>query len=332
MRTDAREPWPDIAKGLAIAFVVYGHAYRGLRDGGFLADAPGRAIADYVIYTTHMPVFFFITGCFFDGSIAKGVRAFWSSRLSVLAWPYLLWSFLQLQAQLVGDRLALSNGSPEPSRILTILWDPISPFWFLHALIAALLVSTLLRGVSAVVPAALSLVLLVLTSGRPATEAVNDIAYALFYLSCGRLWWSSGLALPAGGWLRLAGLGLLFAALAGLGYRLGVADRLNVPAAIAGLALVFTLANGLSHRGGALATLGTYSMGIFVMHITVLGAARALGLLLFDGSIPLTLVLQVVLGIALPMLVQKAANDLHIAGYLGLRLPGAPRRPAPASA
>ena len=324
MQAHKREIWADVAKGLAIVFVVYGHAYRGLREANLLSDSPAWAIVDYVIYTTHMPVFFFITGYFFDASIRKGGRKFWSGRLAVLVWPYLLWSFLQFQAQLLGDALKLTNGSPDPYRILTILWDPISPFWFLYALIAALLVSTLLRGMNALVPALVSAAVLLLSSLSSSMGVVNDIAYALFYVSCGRLWHLFEQPMSARLPLFQAFGVPLFAATAALGFVLGIPDRLNVPAAFAGLLVVMTVSNAIA-RGSLgtrlFATLGSYSMGIYVMHITVLGAARALGMQLFGGSIPLTLMLEMVLGVALPMLVQKAANDLHVAGYLGLKMP-----------
>ena len=121
MQAHKREIWADVAKGLAIVFVVYGHAYRGLREANLLSDSPAWAIVDYVIYTTHMPVFFFITGYFFDASIRKGGRKFWSGRLAVLVWPYLLWSFLQFQAQLLGVLLLR-----QPERAAPV--DPQSAF------------------------------------------------------------------------------------------------------------------------------------------------------------------------------------------------------------
>lgn len=317
MQARNREIWADVAKGLAILFVVYGHAYRGLREGHVLSDSQVWAIVDYVIYTTHMPVFFFVTGYFFDAAIRKGGREFWSGRMAVLVWPYLLWSFLQLEAQRLGDVLKLTNGSPDPYRILAILWDPISPFWFLHALIGALVVSTLLRRMHAIVPALVGVaVLFSLGMG-----VINDIAFALFYISCGRLW--QRLDLTASTRMQVFGVAF-FAASAALGYALGIPDRLNIPAAFAGLFVVMTVSKAVpdgSIGARLFATLGTYSMGIFVMHITVLGAARAFGMKLFGGSVPLTLALEVVLGVALPMLVQKAANELHVARYLGLKMP-----------
>jgi hypothetical protein len=152
---------------------------------------------------------------------------------------------------------------------------------------------------------------------------INDIAFALFYVSCGRLWQRLDLTVS----MRMQFIGVpLFAATAALGYALAIPDRLNIPAAFAGLFVVMTVSNAV--RQGSIgarlfATLGTYSMGIFVMHITVLGAARALGMKLFGDFVPLTLALEVFLGVALPMLVQKAANELHVARFLGLKM----RRP-----
>lgn len=54
----------DIAKGLAITLVVYGHCYRGLVAAGYFSETRWLSVVDYCIYTFHMPVFFLYLGYF----------------------------------------------------------------------------------------------------------------------------------------------------------------------------------------------------------------------------------------------------------------------------
>ena len=48
----------DIAKGIAIILVVYGHCLRGLASANVVSTNSWLIITDYTIYTFHMPVFF----------------------------------------------------------------------------------------------------------------------------------------------------------------------------------------------------------------------------------------------------------------------------------
>ncbi|AOZ68812.1 hypothetical protein LPB142_05335 [Rhodobacter xanthinilyticus] len=88
----------DIARGLGIVLVVFGHALRGLVSAGFVDDSGWSVPVDYLIYTFHMPLFFVISGLLFSPSV-QGQRAplgaFVTKILVLLAWPYLLWSLLQ---------------------------------------------------------------------------------------------------------------------------------------------------------------------------------------------------------------------------------------------
>lgn len=320
-----RVAWPDIAKGIAIVLVVYGHAVRGLFAPD-LGPEGGWAWADYLVYSVHMPVFFAISGYFFDASIDKGRRQFGRDRLKTIVWPYFLWSALHFVAQLLGHRLHLTNFSVEPERILSILWDPISPFWFLYALGVAMLVSALIRPFNPLGLAGISGAILLLLGFLDHPQLIDDIFYALFYFSLGRSLRRIDLSFLNATPIQVL-VAVAFVLFVTVGYLAGVPVRLNYFAGISGLALFYGLSRTLSlHPAVArsLTPLGLYSMGIFVMHVTVLAATRALGLRIFDNSMPPTIILIVVLGVVLPMLVQRLANGLGVAGFLGLNVGSPP--------
>jgi len=69
--TTHRLDWADAAKGLGIILVVYGHVARGLFHAGMYADEASYILIDQIIYSFHMPLFFFLSGLFFMSSFHK---------------------------------------------------------------------------------------------------------------------------------------------------------------------------------------------------------------------------------------------------------------------
>ncbi|EPJ4139137.1 acyltransferase family protein [Klebsiella pneumoniae] len=69
-----RETWVDYAKGIGIILVVFGHANRGLYSSGIYISPEIYHYLDNVIYSFHMPLFFFLSGLFFVSSIKTGLR------------------------------------------------------------------------------------------------------------------------------------------------------------------------------------------------------------------------------------------------------------------
>lgn len=53
----------DIAKGLAITLVVYGHVMQGMGHR-HLIDENFHRFSNTFVYSFHMPVFFFVSGLF----------------------------------------------------------------------------------------------------------------------------------------------------------------------------------------------------------------------------------------------------------------------------
>ncbi|MEY8214537.1 MAG: acyltransferase family protein, partial [Colwellia sp.] len=68
MSSTERFEWVDYAKAIGIFLVVYGHVSRGLVSAGLMADSTLYQYADSVIYSFHMPLFFFLSGLFLVSS------------------------------------------------------------------------------------------------------------------------------------------------------------------------------------------------------------------------------------------------------------------------
>ncbi len=140
--------WVDYAKAIGIILVVYGHVARGLYHAGIGIPTHLYSIVDTVIYSFHMPLFFFLSGLFFYSSLKKqGGRNLLSSKVDTLIYPYLIWSMLQgsLEA-LLSD---YTNGKVTYIKVLSLLWSPLAQFWFLYALFFVYLLAIILFSMNA---------------------------------------------------------------------------------------------------------------------------------------------------------------------------------------
>lgn len=136
MATDARTPWIDIAKGIGILLVIYGHVARGVVAAGLPMDPGVFAVIDRAIYSFHMPLFFLLSGFVFLGALErKSTRSIVYSRIDAIVWPYLLWSLLSSFIEVMLS--AYTNKQTAPSDVLALLWQPRAHFWFLYVLFLA---------------------------------------------------------------------------------------------------------------------------------------------------------------------------------------------------
>jgi fucose 4-O-acetylase-like acetyltransferase len=131
--TIQRTEWIDYAKGLGIILVVYAH----LLSSGFHARLPISEhfflLSDSTVYSFHMPLFFFLAGLFARQSFLKrGAWKFLVTKIRFIAYPYLVWSFLQGTVELLFSKES-HRGVTVPD-LLTIPYIPLAQFWFLYAI------------------------------------------------------------------------------------------------------------------------------------------------------------------------------------------------------
>lgn len=128
-----RDDWVDYAKALGIILVVYGHTARGVLNAGIKYDKKIHYLIDSIIYSFHMPLFFFLSGLFFVSSLKKrGPYPLFKNKLETIFYPYIVWSLLQGGIELILSRY--TNGNVTLTGIASLLWAPRAQFWFLYAL------------------------------------------------------------------------------------------------------------------------------------------------------------------------------------------------------
>lgn len=318
-----RIEWLDISKGIAVVLVVYGHAARGLEVAELISFDGAWGYIDYLVYTVHMPVFFVVSGFLYERGREKprDSRSFWADKIASIAWPYFLWTTIHVSIQTMMSGSGAVNNHTNLGRLLSIGWNPVSPFWFLYALFVAFAASFVLQKISIrfVTFAAASLMLA--AYGLDAPQVICDITYGLVYFSLGRLVNTEKLSDRSRSLAVLAATIVAFVSAASVAYRLGVHVRLETVGTLIGLTAFLLFSQALAETAVTrpLVIIGRCTMGIYVMHIFVIAAFRALGITVLNIG-PTGIVLGcTVFAVLLPLFAQVIANMLGIAKFVGLK-------------
>ena len=314
-----RDLWVDHAKALGIVLVVYGHVLRGLHSAGIPMPETFYRLSDSIVYSFHMPLFFFLAGLFFQQSFAaKGARGLVFSKLDSILYPYVLWSILQgLIEAILAD---YTNGAVTYAEVFALLWAPRAQFWFLYALLLCFLLAVAVFSLSrrSIIPVILVAALLHLFPSLLPEGLVwrfiadNFVFFALGVLGAGQL---RGMA--ASGWQVSFMVGLFVIAQYGFHglLELHYTDRgiLSLLLALVSTATVVTLCSWSARWPlGFVAYLGTTSMAIYLMHILAGSGIRVLLKAVGVDSFLLHTVAGVAGGLLLPLLALAIIQRLQL--------------------
>lgn len=332
----ARETTLDAARGAGIILVVYGHVLRGAIGSDLVpAGLPATLLAwsDYVIYTFHMPLFFFLSGLHVCSSLRRAPERFIGAKIRTIAYPYLLWSVLQGGVQIVMS----SRGANHPftrDDLLAIGWRPFAQFWFLYALMLCMLavwlagrhVPTLARAPmpahtrgGLVASAVLALAIGATTQWGILSTTLMNWPFFVAGIVASR-------ALP--GWLERyshrwvsAVTAALFVVAIAFAHGRGSATSVwAIPAAFSGIALLLQLAYrhaSFPAHTGWLAMVGYASMPIYLMHILVMACVRIVLVRIGMTNLAAHLVLGTLAGVTIPMVAYLVALRMGVAGMAG---------------
>ncbi len=318
----------DTAKGIAILFVVFGHAWRGAFGAGLLQDEALFTLVDDLIYAWHMPFFFFLSGLhFLSLAQRRQPRAFVQGRVFRLLWPLLIWTWI-----FFAFRLVAGSAANTPVILADFPLIPVPPYehlWFLWALFLIQLVvfALIYLGKPLVGVTGLRWSFAGLTLGLTALFVVYYFAVQPFDLAFVHLpYFLAGAALAELSYRRppiwargaaVVGVGaLLYAVTSGWP---------AVPVALGLVLLLWVLCAGLDDEReqsglviGVLRYLGQASMGIYLAH-TVFSAAFRIALTRLDvTSVPVHLLVAMMVGIAGPLALIWCARQVRLTAFLGL--------------
>ena len=313
-----RDIWVDYARGIGIILVVFGHVSRGIFNANLPMDATLFNLTDSVIYSFHMPLFFFLSGLFFVPSLQKyGQSGLIAEKTDSVLYPYVLWSLLQGVVEVVLSNYTTAKTSmPE---VLSLLWQPRAQFWFLYALFVVMLCScALFRLHKKIVPWKILLPAVMLWASQFFLEwpfPLNFLANYLIYFLLGTQFHAIKTWIEKHAWLTSSVSLLVFISVeylfhSTLGLRYSDKTFFVALPAIAGILLVSSVSCLFAQKKGHLlrylALLGGCSMPIFLMHIlTGSGTRIVLSKLLHVQNASLHILAGMLTGLLLPVVIQQ---------------------------
>ncbi len=320
----ARIEWIDVARGLGIILVVYGHVLRGLVLSGVISVANPVWLSDYTIYTFHMPLFFVLAGLNVKHSLTKGHNSFITGKLWTIAYPYFLWSLVQGSIQLLIPEYL--NSPRSAWSLATILWHPIGQFWFLYALFVCHLVAWACLGQRAVLT--LLAITLLIVRHYNSSSRWDVLAFAFPFYMAGILISSPALQLrlsPTKSFLATGIFGVCFAVSAHYGRILsgGVpSSQASLPAAVFGILLTVAASYWIVNTSHKLTSwlrfLGAASLTIYILHVLAASGTRIalkhIHLLVWQEQ----LILGTLAGILIPLCAHIFLDRMKLLSTLGL--------------
>ena len=140
-----RDTTIDIAKGIAIIAIVFGHIHRGMWASGLGTEALRhyKYMLDYGVYFWHLVVFAFLSGLFVARGATKTTpSSYLTKRLVLFGYLYVIWQVLQ-----VGMKLVLPSNSSDKTTVMSLLelWKPEGQLWFFPWLMIVTIIAVLGR-------------------------------------------------------------------------------------------------------------------------------------------------------------------------------------------
>lgn len=280
-----REVWVDYAKALGIILVVAGHVNRGLYSSGIYISKQFYILFDSIIYSFHMPLFFFLSGLFFATSIdKKGKKKFFIDKFDTIFYPYVLWSLLQGGIEVILSKY--TNSKTELLDVLSFLLYPRAQFWFLYALLMIFIVAGIIYRKqtfysSLPLLVIISLAAYIFSNTIGSTLHINYLTNNAIYFFLGCLFLKiSGSIQPRVDWKMLFIIAVVFITLEYIFHitlKMNYADTgvFTFVLACTGIALMTALSMRLASLNlKILEMIGTLSMAIYLVHILAGSGSR----------------------------------------------------------
>ncbi|MFW5870861.1 MAG: acyltransferase family protein [Verrucomicrobiota bacterium] len=164
---EKRIVWVDYAKAIAIVLIVASHVQHRIFKMGLCGNSSLYHFVDSLLYSFHVPLFFFVSGIFLRAALRKrGLKAFTLNKLGSIMYPFIIWSLLQTGVEITVSHMGA--GSIPWTELITCLYYPRAHFWFLYALFFMSIFSGLIYS----------------ASRRFGLTVLSALATLLFFASC----------------------------------------------------------------------------------------------------------------------------------------------------
>ena len=260
----------DIMKGIAILLVVLGHSVPDQASASGIASYP-LYLMRTIIYSFHMPVFFFVAGYFMHIPLKEGFKKFIKDKSIRLMVPYFTIGLLYFPFKLVLSKFANQQIHPQDIWKIFIGINPDGELWFLYCLFfISIIIALLVKRVN------LGLLIGSFIMGIFSENInifsmpmISEILYFQFFYIFG-LYLKKYALLD---YMKSTGVALASLVIFSVGnyvllYGINVLKILTLITAVSGIAITYYIANQIESRIGLYKTLliflGTVSMDIYI--------------------------------------------------------------------
>lgn len=317
-----RNSWVDYAKAIGIILVVYGHIARGVYNAGMPMNETLFHLVDSIIYSFHMPLFFFLSGLFFyDSLVKRGATGLILNKVDTVIYPFIIWSLLQGSFEAVLSNY--TNGTVTFGEVFSFAWQPRAQFWFLYALFLVFMVCSAVYSwtrKSYALPLIITFsILYIFKQSLTLNFMTNFIFGNIVFFALG-IWFNEIKAIFENNRTKLAiALGALFLIgqyifhiTLGLTYDVGGLPTLVL--AVTSIFFVISLSMYLGEfRLGWISYIGASSMTIYLMHILAGSGTRVmLNKIMGISSSTAHLLIGTLVGIIAPLVAQAIIKRYNL--------------------
>ncbi len=312
----------DIAKGIGIFLVVYGHVVRGLAPAGVIDLAGAYGALDAIIYSFHMPLFFMIGGYLSAHTTnRRPLKERFLRLVYYVGFAYLFWRTALVTTKFLVFQVAPGsmNTPVELIDIITIYKTELH-LWFLAAyFIAASVVMAVRR------PYQLYLVIIAAFVWR-LFELPGNGQYinSIFFFALGSAFYIEGRLLSHSGPYYVAFLVIGFSVLSAVSLNSASNYFLFITIAILGslatLGISQQLAKRENHLTEFLLLLGRNSFCIYILHIFAEAVPRYFFISLFEYTNAVVHISTgLAFGIVFPLIAAHVINRYSLNKWLFIK-------------
>ncbi|CAK1229622.1 Uncharacterized membrane protein YcfT (YcfT) [Fructobacillus fructosus] len=310
-----RIEWIDVAKAIGIVLVVYGHVILGLHDSGLWTGFINyRALHD-VIYSVHMPLFFFLSGIFAINWVERAPGTAIGKKALTLLVPYFLWGFIQ--ASVMQVFAGSTNNGQGLANAVKLPFIPYAQFWFLYDLFWIFLIYYLLINylhLTTKVFIILSFILMLVSPYLGYWELWR-ISYHMIFFAIGTLilkhhQWINRVNF----WAVVMVTVILNSLMLTLSLNIFWHNALTFVVACSGILLLAKISKGIKSK--KIDSVGRQSMVIYLLHLMFTAGSRIMLMKVGMDNLYIQMLIGLLLGVFAPLFVLFIANKMRISKYL----------------
>lgn len=142
-KSRTKEPWIDLVKWTACMLVLLGHFFQSMEKSGIMEETAFYQWFEHTIYLFHVPLFFICSGYLYQRNSAVTTIADWKDnvirKLVNLGVPYAAFSTASFLMKEIFQGSV--NEENTGSLFHALLFEPLSPYWYLYILFFLFLIT-----------------------------------------------------------------------------------------------------------------------------------------------------------------------------------------------